>query len=132
MDVAVVLDLMIHDIDLVLQFAGSRLSDLRANGVAVVSDSIDIANARLEFENGCVANLTASRISQRPMRKMRLFAQNAYVSIDFAAPSVEIFAIRDYGEVSSGTTLLGAVEKGTKKRSISYERPMIEATNPIA
>ena len=94
-DVAVVLDLMIHDIDLAHYLVRSSVKEVHASGVAVVSDTIDIANARLVFENGCVANLTASRISQRPMRKMRLFQRDAYISLDFAKPSVEIFRISD-------------------------------------
>ena len=79
-DVAVVLDLMIHDIDIILSLVQSDVADIQANGVAVVSDSVDIANARLQFENGCVANVTASRISQNKMRKMRMFqAERVYL-----------------------------------------------------
>ena len=82
-DVSVVMDLMIHDIDLILCMVKSNVSDVRANGVAVVSSSPDIANARIEFENGCVANLTASRLSLKEMRKIRLFQPDAYLSLDF-------------------------------------------------
>ncbi len=121
-DVAVVLDLMIHDIDLVLALARSRVAEVRASGVSVVSDTIDIANARLEFENGCVANLTASRISQRPMRKMRLFQKDAYISIDFAQPSVEMFRIIDGVEATESTMLLGAIGEGAKERNIIYQK----------
>jgi len=132
-DVAVVLDLMIHDIDLVLDLVGSYPSDVRANGVSVISSTIDIANARLEFPDGCVANLTASRISQRPMRKMRLFQQDAYISLDFATPEVEMFRIIDEGEdVGETTTLLGAIEQGDRARRIIYERPSVPALNAIA
>ncbi len=131
-DVAVVLDLMIHDIDLTLCLVDSELTEIRASGVAVISDQIDIANARLEFANGCVSNLTASRISQRPMRKMRMFGRDAYVSIDFAKPDVEIFRIGDSGRIESGTTtLLGEIEAGAQRRSICYERPAIPELNPI-
>ena len=84
-EVSVVLDLMIHDLEVVLHFVQSPLIDVRATGVSVLSDSEDIANARLEFANGCVANLTASRISPEPMRKIRVFYENAYVSLDFGA-----------------------------------------------
>ena len=132
-DVAVVLDLMIHDIDLVLAMASSDLVEIRASGVSVVSDTIDIANARLEFANGCVANLTASRISQRPMRKMRLFQKDAYISIDFAQPSVELFRISDDdGSVGESTMLLGAIDLGTKRRNITYQKLPTPELNALA
>ena len=83
-DVSVVLDLMIHDIDLILNFVGSEISDIRASGVPVISEHIDIATARLEFKSGCVANVTASRISTKDERKIRLFQTDAYVSVDFS------------------------------------------------
>lgn len=83
-DVSVVLDLMIHDIDLILNFVKSEIADIRAAGVSIISDSVDIANARLEFESGCVANITASRVSNRSERKIRIFQKSAYISVDFA------------------------------------------------
>jgi predicted dehydrogenase len=83
-DVSVVLDLMIHDIDIILNFVMSRVKNIHAAGIPVVSGHVDIANARLEFQNGCVANVTASRISMRTERKIRLFQRNAYISVDFA------------------------------------------------
>ena len=83
-DVSVILDLMIHDIDLILSFVRSGIREIRASGVAVISEHVDIANARLEFESGCVANVTASRISMKNERKLRIFQQDAYVSVDFA------------------------------------------------
>lgn len=89
-DVDVVLDLMIHDLDLVLDFVGGTVGRVSARGVAVISDEVDIANARLEFEDGCVANLSASRVSLKRERKMRLFQDNAYLSVDFAAPSLTV------------------------------------------
>ncbi len=132
-DVAVVLDLMIHDIDLVLTVTGSPVAEVRASGVSVLSDTIDIANARLEFANGCVANLTASRISQRQMRKMRLFQQDAYISIDFAKPSVEVFRISDDMETAGpATVLLGAIELGTKQRTITFEQLQTPEVNALA
>lgn len=132
-DVAVVLDLMIHDIDLILALTGSDVTEVRASGVSVVSDTIDIANARIEFANGCVANVTASRISQRPMRKMRLFQRDAYISIDFAEPSVELFRIRDEADARAASTmLLGAIEQGTRRRAITFERLPIPETNALA
>jgi predicted dehydrogenase len=99
-DVSVVLDLMIHDIDLILNFVRSKISAVYASGVPVVSEHVDIANARLEFESGCVANVTASRISTKNERKIRLFQRDAYVSVDFSKK--EITAIKQTGSVDSG------------------------------
>ncbi|HFE53421.1 MAG TPA: Gfo/Idh/MocA family oxidoreductase [Bacteroidetes bacterium] len=124
-DVPVVLDLMIHDIDLILSLVPSPVSRIDARGVAVVSDDADIANARLEFEDGCVANVTASRISQRKMRKLRLFQRNAYISVDMLQKLTEVFRLEE-GEVpppdKDARLVLGQIDKGHKKRAISYER----------
>ncbi len=95
-DVSVVLDLMIHDIDIILNFVGADVKAIHASGAAVVSDHCDIANARLEFTTGCVANITASRISTKNQRKVRLFQKNAYIAIDFAQR--EITHIQQTGE----------------------------------
>ena len=92
-DVAVVLDLMIHDIDIVLDMVRSPVVTVNAIGVSVVSDEIDIANARFEFEDGAVANLTASRISQKKMRKIRTFQKNSYISMDFLTGESEVFTL---------------------------------------
>ena len=92
-DVPVILDLMIHDLDIILSLVDSEIKDIRANGVKVVSSSVDIANARIEFENSCVANLTASRISQKVMRKMRLFQEEDYITIDFHNGILEEYKI---------------------------------------
>lgn len=94
-DVSVILDLMIHDIDLILSFVASAIREIRASGVAVISEHVDIANARLEFDSGCVANVTASRISTKNERKLRIFQQDAYVSVDFA--NRNILCIRKNG-----------------------------------
>jgi predicted dehydrogenase len=99
-DVSVVLDLMIHDIDLILNFVKSGISAVHASGVPVVSEHVDIANARLEFESGCVANVTASRISTKNERKIRLFQRDAYVSVDFSKK--EITAIQQNNAVNRG------------------------------
>ncbi|MBI4419086.1 MAG: Gfo/Idh/MocA family oxidoreductase [Ignavibacteriales bacterium] len=131
-DVAVVLDLMIHDIDLILSLVHSKVTRIDANGVAVVSDSADIANARLQFENGCVANVTASRISQNRMRKMRLFQRDAYISIDFAQGMAEVFRLVDESDVQARSTmLLGKIEQGKRKRVIVYEQPEIREVNAL-
>ncbi|MBN1165244.1 MAG: Gfo/Idh/MocA family oxidoreductase, partial [Candidatus Krumholzibacteriota bacterium] len=95
-DVSVVVDLMIHDIDIVLTvLRGDRLKELRASGAGILTDSPDIVNARLEFDSGCVANLTASRISREPFRKIRFFQENLYVSADFRTKTVEAFTRAD-------------------------------------
>jgi len=93
-DVAVVLDLMIHDIDIVLDMVKRDVLAVNAVGVSVISDEVDIANVRLEFDGGCVANLTASRISQKKMRKIRTFRKNSYVSMDFLNGESEIFTLK--------------------------------------
>lgn len=132
-DVAVVLDLMIHDIDIILSFVKSPVTRVDANGIAVVSDSVDIANARLQFENGCVANVTASRISQRKMRKMRLFQKNEYISIDFSEGQAEVFRLigEDEEPHAKGTLMLGELGSGKHKRRIVYEQPEIKEVNAL-
>ncbi len=131
-DVAVVLDLMIHDIDIILSFVKSPVARIDANGVAVVSGSVDIANARLQFENGCVANVTASRISQRKMRKMRLFQRDEYISIDFLEGMAEVFRLVGEDEPEAkGTMMLGELGAGTQKRKIVYEQPEVKETNAL-
>ena len=104
-DVAVVLDLMIHDIDIVLDMVRRPVASVNAVGVSVVSEEVDIANARLEFEGGCVANLTSSRISQKKMRKIRMFQKNSYVSMDFLTGESEVFTLipGSKPEASSGS-----------------------------
>jgi len=89
-DVSVVLDLMIHDIDIILNFVKSEVKEIRAAGVSVISGQVDIANARLEFDCGCVANVTASRISLKNQRKIRLFQKDAYISVDFASSQITV------------------------------------------
>ena len=95
-DVSVVLDLMIHDIDIILSIVNSKVKKISANGTKIISSSPDIANARIEFDNGCVANLTASRLSLKKMRKMRIFQSDSYVSVDFDKGKAEIVQITDY------------------------------------
>lgn len=131
-DVAVVLDLMIHDIDIILSLVNSPVQQIDANGVAVVSDTPDIANARLQFENGCVANVTSSRISRTKMRKMRMFQSNAYIAIDFQQGSADVFRLGNEGEGSLWSTmLLGQIGEGKKKRNIIYEQPEIKKINAL-
>jgi len=128
-DVSVIQDLMIHDIDIILHLAGSPVKKIDANGVTVISDEIDIANARLTLENGCVANLTSSRISLKKMRKMRIFQGNAYISVDFLNNKSEVFRLTDSDVKSEGMSL---PISDTKK--IIYEEPKpenAESINPI-
>lgn len=134
-DVSVVHDLMIHDIDIVLSMVKSKVSKIDANGVAVITDTPDICNARLTFENGTVANLTASRISANAMRKMRIFQNNSYLSIDFAKPDLEIFSILDDGSMPPDSlipaTMLGKIEAGIKNKNIFFEKPNLPILNAI-
>ena len=131
-DVSVVLDLMIHDIDIIVSLVGSPVEKVEANGVAVVSENLDIANARLQFANGCVANVTASRISQKKMRKMRLFQRDAYISVDFLKGESELFRLADSGEArEGGTKKLGEIETGSRKRTILYQKPKVRKVNPL-
>lgn len=123
-DVAVVLDLMIHDIDIILSLMDSPVKEIRANGTPVVSESVDIANARIEFENGAVAIVTASRISQKKMRKMRMFQKDSYISMDFDTGVSEVFRLVEPGDPSLEHFLsFGEIGVGEKKRLVVYEQP---------
>lgn len=132
-DVSVIHDLMIHDIDIMLWLVKSKVERIDANGVAVLTNTPDIANARITFENGAVANLTASRISAKQMRKMRLFQQNAYISIDFGKQAVEVFRLSENGNDSGApATMLGTIEAAGKNKAIYYETPAAPQLNAIA
>jgi len=131
-DVAVVLDLMIHDIDILLSLVRHDPVQIDANGVAVVSEAVDIANARIRFANGCVANVTASRISQRKMRKMRLFQRDAYISIDFLQRLSEVFRIVDGRSGGQAAVVLGQIEQGSRARDIIYDRPAVPADDGMS
>ncbi len=129
-DVPVVHDLMIHDIDIVLSVVKSPVKRIMASGVAVVSDTPDIANARLEFDNGCVANLTASRISLKSMRKSRFFQRDAYISVDFLKKKTEVVRLKNLsGEAGPLDVTIDLGEKGTKL--IYFDQPKIEENNAI-
>jgi predicted dehydrogenase len=131
-DVAVVLDLMIHDLDLILNLMGEYPSGVEAAGVAVISEGVDIANARLTFPSGAVANVTASRISANPMRKLRMFAEDSYIALDFATGSTQVFRIAHPGEEHlAGTTSLGEIEKAAVKRNILFSTPSAPEGNAI-
>lgn len=131
-DVAVVLDLMIHDIDIILSLIKSPVIQVDANGVAVVSDTIDIANARLKFENGAVANVTASRISQKKMRKMRLFQKDNYISLDFVTGAAEVFRLLPVSDNPPAASIsFGEIGLGEKRKSVVYEQPEIPEINSL-
>ncbi|MEA1787344.1 Gfo/Idh/MocA family oxidoreductase [Arenibacter sp. GZD96] len=129
-DVPVVLDLMIHDIDAILSVVHSEVKQINASGVSVISNSPDIANARIEFENGCVANLTASRISLKNMRKSRFFQKDAYISVDFLEKKVEVVRMKDAPEVPGAFDMVLQNAEGVKKQ-IYFENPDIESNNAI-
>ncbi len=129
-DVPVVLDLMIHDIDAILSVVNSNVKNINASGVSVISNSPDIANARIEFENGCVANLTASRISLKNMRKSRFFQKDAYISVDFLEKKVEVVKMKDAPENPGDFDMILQNAEGDKKQ-IYFENPSIENNNAI-
>jgi predicted dehydrogenase len=129
-DVSVVFDLMIHDIDIVLSLVNSDVKRISASGVKVISETVDIANVRLEFGNGCVANITTSRISLKNMRKMRIFQRDAYVSIDFLNKKNEIVRIKPDTEPTSILDFPIELNNGVKK-TITVEMPAIEESNAI-
>ncbi|MBD3408988.1 MAG: gfo/Idh/MocA family oxidoreductase [Ignavibacteriales bacterium] len=130
-DVPVVLDLMIHDIDVILNLVKSEVKRVSANGVNVVTDSIDIANARVEFENGAVANVTASRISNKKMRKMRLFQKDAYVTLDFVSGVSEIYRLADPSEKAAGAIQFGEMGEGERRKLVVYEQPTPVEVNAL-
>lgn len=129
-DVPVVLDLMIHDIDILLSIVKSKVKSVSASGVAVISSTPDIANARIEFENGCVANLTASRISLKKMRKTRFFQKDAYIAVDFLEKSVEVVKMKAAPEKPEDFAMILQNAEGEKKQ-IYFENPPIEDSNAI-
>ena len=131
-DVPVVLDLMIHDIDIVLSVVKSNIRKVHASGVKVVSDTPDIANARLEFDNGAVANLTASRISLKNMRKTRIFQKDAYITIDFLDKISEVVRMDEIDEVPEDPfAMILDLGEEKKKRRIYFEKPEVHPVNAI-
>ncbi len=129
-DVPVVLDLMIHDIDAILSVVQSKVKNISASGVSVISDSPDIANARIEFENGCVANVTSSRISMKSMRKARFFQKDAYISVDYLDKICEVVKMKDAPEVPGDFDMILQNAEGVKKQ-IYYDNPSVEQNNAI-
>jgi predicted dehydrogenase len=127
-EVSVILDLMIHDIDIILSIVKSDVKNIAASGVAVLTDTPDIANVRIEFNNGCVANLTSSRISMKKMRKMRLFQKDAYIGIDFLEKKTEIIKLKQEDDVN---TFSFDIDTANGKKSIAINTPSIEPVNAI-
>lgn len=130
-DVSVVLDLMIHDLDIVLSTVRSQVKKISTSGVAVVSDTPDIANARIEFDNGCVANLTASRISLKNMRKTRFFQKDAYISVDFLKKSVEVVRLKEVEGEPDPLAILIEPGVGKPLKQIYFENPGVDDSNAI-
>ena len=129
-DVPVVLDLMIHDIDIILSVVKSKIKKIHASGVSVISETPDIANARIQFENGCVANLTASRISLKNMRKSRFFQKDAYISVDFLNKKSEVVRMKDVSDNPDEFAMILQNAEGVRKQ-IYFENPNIEPNNAI-
>ena len=129
-DVSVVLDLMIHDLDILLSMVKSKVKNIHASGVCVVSKTPDICNARIEFENGCVANLTTSRISMKAMRKSRFFQQDAYISVDFLEKKAEVIRMKEAPENPSDFDMIMENAEG-EKNQIIFEYPNIQPNNAI-
>jgi predicted dehydrogenase len=127
-DVSVILDLMIHDIDIILSLVKSNVNYISANGVSVMSDTPDIANVRIEFDNGCVANLTSSRISMKKMRKMRLFQKDAYIGIDFLEKKTEIIKLNTPNDTNVFTF---DIETNSGKKTIAIASPNVPEVNAI-
>lgn len=131
LDVPVVLDLMIHDLDVILKTVGSKVEKISASGVNVVADTPDIANARLEFANGCVANLTTSRIAVKNMRKSRFFQRDAYVAVDFLEKTAEIVRMKDATGDEGPFSMVLDLGETKGKKEIIFENPKVEPLNAI-
>ena len=127
-EVSVIMDLMIHDIDIILSLVKSDVKNISASGVAVITDTPDIANVRIEFNNGCVANLTSSRISMKKMRKMRLFQKDAYIGVDFLEKKTEIIKLK---QPDDQHVFSFDIETQQGKKTIAIATPSIEATNAM-
>ena len=131
-DVPVVLDLMIHDIDLVLSFIDSPVKDIYANGVSIMTSSVDIANARIKFNNGSIANITSSRVAKDRVRKIKIFQQDLYVTIDFLAGISEVYKAMDASEDDPDAIMSAPlVDSYGKNRQIFYEKPLVQKQDAL-
>jgi len=129
-DVSVIMDLMIHDIDIILSINKSNVKKIDASGVSIISSTPDIANARIEFEDGCIANLTSSRISLKKMRKTRIFQEDAYISINFLEKEFQVVKIRDKHKGEAESSLIVKNNLGEEK-VIFFENPVVQSINSI-
>lgn len=129
-DVSVVLDLMIHDLDIILSIVPSKIKSVHASGVAIISKQADIANVRIAFENGCVANVTASRLSMKNMRKMRIFQREAYISVDFLNKQTELVQLNEQAPIAGAFIPLDLGDN-TPSKYVSFEHPKVQAVNAI-
>ncbi len=129
-DVSVIMDLMIHDIDIILSINKSNVKKIDASGVSIISSTPDIANARIEFEDGCIANLTSSRISLKKMRKTRIFQEDAYISINFLEKEFQVVKIRDKHKGEAESSLIVKNNLGEEK-VIFFENPEVKSINSI-
>ncbi len=127
-EVSVILDLMIHDIDIILSVVKSDVKSISASGVGVMTETPDIANVRIEFDNGCVANLTSSRISMKKMRKMRLFQKDAYIGIDFLNKKTEVIRLK---EPQDSNVFAFDIETPSGKKTIAIANPQVPEINAI-
>lgn len=130
-EVPVVLDLMIHDIDIILSLVNSPVKNIRASGVSIMTNSVDIANARIRFENGTVANLTSSRIAQNKVRKLKFFQRDMYVTIDFLLGLTEVYRAIDSGTKVSNTLITAPLDQDGNHRTIIYEKPSVEQVDAL-
>lgn len=130
-EVPVVLDLMIHDIDIILSLVKSPVKNIRASGVSIMTKSVDIANARIRFENGTVANLTSSRIAQNKVRKLKFFQRDMYVTIDFLQGLTEVYRALDSIEEDPNALVTAPLDQDGKHRAIVYEKPPVENVDAL-
>ena len=127
----VVLDLMIHDIDIILSIVKSEIKHIHASGVSVLTDTPDIANVRIEFKNGCTCNLTTSRMSLKNMRKIRVFQKDAYISIDFLEKEADIIKIKNATNDDTKDPFAIIIDNGKEKKKIYFENPNVTPNNAI-
>ena len=130
-DIPVVLDLMIHDIDLVLSFINSPVKKIDASGLSIMTNSVDIANARIHFENGSVANITSSRVAKDKVRKIKIFQRNLYITIDFLIGLTEIYRVMDKEKRGTSAIISAPIESKGRPRHIVYEKPKIKKQDAL-
>lgn len=130
-DVPVVLDLMIHDLDVILSLVRSPVKSVHASGVSIMTKSVDVANARIRFQNGCVANITSSRIAKTSVRKLRIFQQDLYVTIDFLLGLTEVYRILDAHEKDPNAVVTAPLDRNSTHRQIVYEKPEVPKVNAL-